>query len=96
MKDELGTPIRQKSILVPLLVGGVVGAALGVLLAPKAGRETRKQIKDMTIDTKEKIASAVVRGREFYDEAKIVVGNAIEAGKQAYTAERGKFQAAGH
>ncbi len=94
MKDELGTPMRQKSILVPLLVGGVVGAALGVLLAPKAGRETRKQIKDMTIDTKEKIASAAVRGRELYDEAKAVVSNAIDAGKQAYAEERRKYETA--
>ncbi len=94
MKDELSTPIKERSILVPLLVGGVVGAALGVLLAPKAGRETRKQIKDFTIDTKDKVTSAIGRGREFYDEAKVVVSNAIDAGKQAYAEERKKFETA--
>ncbi len=94
MKDEMATPIKERSILVPLLVGGVVGAALGVLLAPKSGRETRKQIKDLTNDTRAKISSAIGKGQEFYDEAKVVVSNAIDAGKQAYAEERRKFETA--
>ncbi len=94
MKEELATPIKQRSILVPLLVGGVVGATLGVLLAPKSGREMRKQIKDLTLDTTEKVTSAIGKGREFYKEARVAVGNAIDAGKQAYAEEREKFQTA--
>lgn len=94
MKEEMVTPIRQNSIVIPLLVGGIVGAALGLLLAPKPGREMRKQIKDLAVDTKEKLSSAVEKSREFYDEAKVVVSNAVDAGKQAYTEERRKFQTA--
>ncbi len=94
MKEEMVTPIKQKSILVPLLVGGIVGATLGILLAPKPGRETRKQIKDLAADTKEKLSSAIERSREFYDDAKVVVSNAVDAGKQAYAQEREKFQTA--
>ncbi len=94
MKEELATPMKEKSILVPLLVGGVVGAALGILLAPKSGRETRKQIKDITLDTKDRITSAIGKGREFYEEAKVVVSNAVDAGKQAYADERRKFETA--
>ncbi len=94
MKEELSTPVRERSILVPLLGGGVVGAALGVLLAPKAGRDTRKQIRDITVDTKEKVSAAIGKSREFYDEAKAVVSNAIDAGKQAYAEERRKYETA--
>jgi len=94
MKEEMAAPIKQNSIVVPLLVGGIVGAALGILLAPKAGRETRKQIKDLAVDTKAKLSSAIDRSREFYDEAKVVVSNAVDAGKQAYAQERDKFHTA--
>ncbi|HUK99826.1 MAG TPA: YtxH domain-containing protein [Nitrospirota bacterium] len=82
---------KQRSIVVPLLVGGVVGAALGLLLAPKAGREVRKQIKDLAVDGKEKIVSAVGRSREFYTDAITAVNSAIDAGKQAYIQEREKI-----
>ncbi len=94
MKEELVVPSKQNSIIVPLLVGGIVGAAIGILLAPKAGREMRKQIKDLAVDTKEKLATAIDRSKEFYDEAKVVVSNAVDAGKQAYAEERRKFQTA--
>ena len=94
MKEETITPVKQNSILVPLLVGGVVGAMLGILLAPKPGRETRKPIKDFTVDTKEKFSSAIGKGREFFDEAKTVVSNAVDAGKEAYVQEREKYQTA--
>jgi len=92
MKEELATPAKQNSIVVPLLVGGIVGAALGFLLAPKPGREIRKQILDLAADTKEKVSSAIDKSREFYDEAKVVVSNAVDAGKQAYAQEQEKFQ----
>jgi len=94
MKEEMVTPIKRNSIVVPLLVGGIVGAAIGFLLAPKPGREIRKQIKDLAVDTKEKLSSAIDRSRGFYDDAKVVVSNAVDAGKQAYTQEREKFHTA--
>ena len=82
---------KERSIAVPLLVGGVLGAALGLLLAPKAGREVRKQIKDLAVDGKEKIVSAVGRSREFYTDAITAVNSAIDAGKRAYIQEREKI-----
>ena len=91
MKEEMA-PIKQNSILVPLLVGGIVGAAIGVLLAPRTGHETRKQIKDFSVDAKDKLATTIGRSRELFDEAKAVVSNAVDAGKQAYAQEREKYQ----
>jgi len=92
MKDEVTTPIKQNSVFVPFLVGGIVGAAIGLLLAPKPGREVRKQIRDMASDTKEKLSSAVGKSREVYDEARAAISSAVDAGRHAYAEEREKFQ----
>jgi gas vesicle protein len=39
-----------KGLLIGLLAGGIVGAAIALLYAPKSGRELRKDIKDKTDD----------------------------------------------
>ena len=83
MKEELENRNVQ-SILVPFLVGGIVGAGIALLLAPKSGRELRKDIKDVAARTGDKIAKTVDKGRELYTESTTAVKNAIEAGKTAY------------
>lgn len=88
MKEELVT--KERSILVPFLVGGIVGATVGLLLAPKPGREIRKQIRALAIEGKDKVSSTMGKGREFYSEAITAVGSAIDAGKQSYMEEREK------
>jgi len=92
MKEELVT--KERSVLVPFLVGGLVGAALGLLFAPKAGREVRKQIKDLAVDGKEKIVAGIGKSQEFYTEAVKAVNSAIDAGKQAFIHERDKVEMA--
>ncbi len=42
MSDE-----RSGGVIIPLLLGGIVGAAVALLYAPKSGRETREQIVDL-------------------------------------------------
>jgi len=57
-------------------------------LAPKSGRETRADLKDLAGKTKEKIASTIDKGKELYQESTAALTGAIEAGKTAYTEER--------
>lgn len=88
MKEEGLT--NEKSILVPFLVGGIVGAGIALLLAPKSGKEIRGQIKDIASDTKDTVASTFNKGKELYEEGRVAVMNAVEAGKEAYVQEREK------
>jgi len=97
MRDNGGH--SSSAIFLSFLFGGLIGAAFGVLLAPKSGRELRKQIRDIADETKErahgyidqtkeKISSSIEKGRDFYDEQKNALNSAIEAGKAAYEREK--------
>lgn len=93
MKEELEVT-KERSILVPFLVGGLVGAGAALLLAPKSGRELRKDIKDIAADSRDKVAKTVEKGKELYVEGTAAVKHAIEAGKMAYTQELEKHRQA--
>jgi gas vesicle protein len=97
MKEDLNIK-HERSVLVPFLVGGVVGAGIAFLLAPKSGKELRKDITDIASDTRKKVATTIDKGRELYAttidkgrelyaESTTAVKNAFEAGKGAYMEE---------
>ncbi|HUL00631.1 MAG TPA: YtxH domain-containing protein [Nitrospirota bacterium] len=87
---------KEPSIIVPFLLGSIVGAALGLLLAPKSGKELRKDLKDYAFRATDKIITAVDEGKKIYEDGKSVVASALEAGKTAFhqEKERQKHQAA--
>ena len=89
MKEE--TKINEtgkSSVLVPFLVGGLVGAGVMLLLAPKAGKEIRRDISNAAINARDRVMSGVDKGKELYDESKSAVTKAIDAGKTAYIREK--------
>jgi gas vesicle protein len=93
MKEELGVK-KEKSLILPFLAGGLVGAGLALLLAPKSGRELRKDIKDIAASTGEKITATVEKGKGLYVDSTAAVKNAFEAGKVAYIETMEKHQKA--
>jgi gas vesicle protein len=93
MKEDLNIK-HERSVLVPFLVGGIVGAGIALLVAPKSGKELRKDIKDIALDTREKIATTVEKGKELYAEGTTAIKNAFEAGKGAYREEMEKHRKA--
>ena len=91
MKEELekiSGGKNERSVIVPFLVGGLVGAGIALLLAPKSGREMRADIKDLALKTKDNVAATIQKGRELYDESTSAISGAIEAGKTAYVEEK--------
>lgn len=63
---------RNNDLLKGLLVGGLIGIALGILFAPKSGKETRE-------DLTRKADELIVKAKEEYEKA-------LEKSKMAYDA----------
>jgi gas vesicle protein len=86
-------------IMLSFLLGGVVGAAVALLYAPRAGNETRERLRtsvqrgaERGRELKERM---VGRGRDLLDNASSAVERgrervsaAMEAGRDAYHEER--------
>ncbi len=88
MKEEIEK--KTGSIMVPFLLGGLVGAGVALLLAPKSGKELRKDIKDVASKTGDTIASTVERGKMLFNDGTAAVKSAIDAGRLTYVEEQEK------
>lgn len=83
------------------LTGALIGAGLGILLAPQSGKETRGKIKELSSEMKgktteaaedvlEKLQKTLEEGKVLLKEKKNIIASAIEAGKEAYEKEKEK------
>jgi gas vesicle protein len=79
---------ERRSRLAPILTSGIIGAGIGagiaLLLAPKSGRETRKDLKRFASSTQERVVSAIDKGKDLYVAGKGAVTGAMEAGEIPY------------
>lgn len=78
------------SLLVSFLLGSIAGAAIALLIAPQAGRETREKIKEYAESIKEKAAESAQKVRSVLEEKTSVLSAAVAAGKEAYKKETSK------
>ena len=86
------------------LAGLGIGAAVGILYAPKSGEETRQQLRDAAEQgrdvvkeraqqAKDQAGTWAEKGRDYLNSQKEQVRSAYEAGRQAYreaTTEEGE------
>ena len=83
------------SVILWFLAGLGIGAALGILYAPKTGEETRQQIRDAAEQSRdvvkegarqarEQAGTWADKGRDYLNAQKEQVRSAYEAGRQAY------------
>ena len=84
------------------VTGGLAGAAVALLLAPQSGRKSREQVRGYARRAEEHVHEladkatdvmdqAVDKGHEFVQEKKIVLAEAVEAGRAAMSRERGRL-----
>ncbi len=77
------------------LAGLGIGAAIGMLYAPKSGQETREElrrraeegreyVKKSAREVREQANQWVDKGKDFVDQQKDQFRSAVEAGRQAY------------
>lgn len=68
---------KSNWMLFSLLGGGILGAGIGLLFAPKSGKETRNNIKGLAIRTSEKVGKTIDDGVYVYKRSKGAVASAI-------------------
>jgi gas vesicle protein len=78
------------SILLAFLLGAVSGAAVALLYAPAAGRDTREYLGDKARESRERAADAAAKGRDIVAQGRETLTTAIEKGKEAYQQARAK------
>ena len=74
---------RKVSLLMPILASGIIGAGIALLLAPKSGSETRKDLKRLASSSRESVVSAIDKGKDIYGAGKSAITEAVE-GKIPY------------
>jgi gas vesicle protein len=87
LASEAVSASEERSLVLPILVSGVVGAAVALLFAPKPGSEVMTDIKDMA-------ASAVEKGKGWYEQSAAAMKEALEKGKEAAVETKEKLKPA--
>ena len=86
MRDDYGH--SASSVFLSFILGGLVGAGVALLMAPRSGKETREKLTGMAEDVKgkatdyagqvkEKLSSTVEHGKEFIEVKKSLISSAI-------------------
>jgi gas vesicle protein len=85
VRDESG---GAGSVLLAFILGAVSGAAVALLYAPAAGRETREYLGERAREARERAAQAAEKSREILNEGRQTITSAVERGREAYEQAR--------
>lgn len=80
MQEQSGATVRTMALV--FIGGAVIGAAAGVLFAPKTGRETRKELKRYAGKMSKEVADVAQRTKAGF-EAAVEKGRALLESKAA-------------
>lgn len=76
-----------RSVVVPVLISGILGAAVALLFAPKAGKEVMRDIRDIA-------SSAADKSKNLYQKGAAAVKETWEKGKEAAIEQKEKLRPA--
>jgi gas vesicle protein len=77
-------------IFVAFLLGAVTGAAVALLFAPAAGRETREFLSERAREGREKAVETAKKTRELLAEQRDTISAAVDRGREVYREAREK------
>jgi len=86
--SELVYKKKKRSLMIPIMVSGILGAGIAFLLAPKTGKAVRKDVKRIAVDTRDKVASLIDKGKVLATEG---IPEAMEAVSKAFREEKKKI-----
>jgi gas vesicle protein len=66
------------SFLAGLVIGGLIGAAIGLLLAPESGEDMREQVGDFVDERMRDFGDAVTEGKAAADQARTAMLTALQ------------------
>jgi gas vesicle protein len=92
--DNQHAKCSGQALFLAFLGGAVTGAVAGILFAPKAGEQTRRELKayarkteedliEKAKETRAAIDEAIERGKSFVAEKRADLEAAVKAGKEA-------------
>jgi len=92
----------SETVLLAFLGGAIGGMIAGILLAPKSGEETRRELKGHAQRTEEEIIEKakearaaldelIEQGKSFVEEKRADVESAVRAGREAVKERMEKF-----
>jgi gas vesicle protein len=84
-RDDSGT---AGTIISAFVLGALTGVAVALLMAPATGEEMRRKVAEKAREGADKAAEAARHGREFVDQQRGTVVEAIERGREAYKQAR--------
>ncbi|MDN5940604.1 MAG: YtxH domain-containing protein [Nitrospira sp.] len=101
MADDRGS--SSAGVLLAFLSGAALGTVAALLLAPRAGQESRDQLRgyarraegnlrDLAGLAGETVEEVVEEGKEFVDSKKAVLREAFDAGREAMRRERDRLR----
>lgn len=101
MADDRGS--SSAGVLLAFLSGAALGTVAALLLAPRAGQESREQLRgyarraegnlrDLAGLAGETVEEVVEEGKEFVDSKKAVLREAFDAGREAMRRERDRLR----
>jgi len=101
MADDRGS--SSAGVLLAFLSGAALGTVAALLLAPRAGQDSRDQLRgyarraegnlrDLAGLAGETVEEVVEEGKEFVDSKKAVLREAFDAGREAMRRERDRLR----